>query len=100
MYAENTVGHMLTGKAVSRAVRGHMLVDAALNTKLVSMAYPIEITSAIVSDETHQSATQTAEEHQNTDAFDEQCESSSNTEENTPKFFHKSYKKLSNCMNL
>ena len=30
VYACNTVSHMLTGKAISRAVCGHMLVDAAL----------------------------------------------------------------------
>lgn len=35
VYAKNAVGHMLTGKAVARAVRGHFLVDAALNTLLV-----------------------------------------------------------------
>lgn len=32
VYAGNTVCHMMSGKAVSRAVHGHMLVDAALNT--------------------------------------------------------------------
>ena len=30
---------MLTGKAISRAVRGHMLIDAALNTNLVAKSY-------------------------------------------------------------
>jgi len=34
VYAKNAIGHMLTGKAVARAVRGHFLVDAALNTLL------------------------------------------------------------------
>ena len=34
VYASNTVGHMLSGKAISRAVRGHLLIDAALNTML------------------------------------------------------------------
>ena len=34
---------MLTGKAISRAVRGHMLVDAALNTILVAKAYRIPL---------------------------------------------------------
>ena len=32
--AGNALRHMLTGKAISRAVRGHVLVDAALNTIL------------------------------------------------------------------
>ncbi|RUM44710.1 MAG: hypothetical protein DSY80_04105 [Desulfocapsa sp.] len=34
---------MLTGKAVSRAVRGHLLVDAALNTILVANAYNVPV---------------------------------------------------------
>ena len=34
---------MLTGKAIPRAVRGHMLVDAALNTILVGKAYHIPL---------------------------------------------------------
>ena len=34
---------MLTGKAVSRAVRRHMLVDAALNTILVAKPYHIPL---------------------------------------------------------
>ena len=36
VYAGSTVSHILTGKAISRAVCGHMLVDAALNTILIS----------------------------------------------------------------
>ncbi len=39
VYASNTVSHMLTGKAISRAARGHMLVDAALNTMLIADVY-------------------------------------------------------------
>ena len=39
IYASNSVGHMLSGKAISRAVRGHLLVDAALNTMLVADLY-------------------------------------------------------------
>ena len=43
VYAGNTVSHMLTGKAISRAVRGHMLVDAALNTILIADAYNVPV---------------------------------------------------------
>ena len=43
VFAGNAVRHMLTGKAISRAVRGHMLVDAALNTILVAKAYHIPL---------------------------------------------------------
>lgn len=32
VYAEGSVEHMLSGKAMARAVRAHLLVDAALNT--------------------------------------------------------------------
>ena len=35
VYAGNTVTHMLSGKAYARAVRGHFLVDGALNAILV-----------------------------------------------------------------
>ena len=38
IYANNAVDTMLTGKAIARAVRGHMLVDAALNAMLIAMA--------------------------------------------------------------
>jgi len=34
-YGPNTVQHMLTGKAVSRAIRGHFLIKSALNTLLI-----------------------------------------------------------------
>ena len=43
VYAGNTVCHMMSGKAVSRAVRGHMLVDAALNTMLLADAYNVPL---------------------------------------------------------
>ncbi len=36
VYASNAVTHMLSGKAVQRALRGLFLVDSALNTMLVS----------------------------------------------------------------
>jgi hypothetical protein len=45
-YGPNTVTHMMTGKAVSRAVRGHFMVDAALGTKLMKHILPDETNSA------------------------------------------------------
>ena len=39
VYAENTVPHMLTGKAISRAVHGHLLVVAALHAIIMSEIY-------------------------------------------------------------
>jgi hypothetical protein len=38
VYGSNTVTHMLSGKALSRARRGHFLVNAALNIILMSGA--------------------------------------------------------------
>ena len=35
IYPENTVSHMLSGKAVYRAIRGYFLVDAALNILII-----------------------------------------------------------------
>ena len=35
VYAQNTVSHMLSGKAAARAIRGHFLIDDALNEILV-----------------------------------------------------------------
>ncbi|KAJ8868939.1 hypothetical protein PR048_030480 [Dryococelus australis] len=36
----HAVLHMMSGKAISRAIRGHMLVDAALSTLLVADVFP------------------------------------------------------------
>ena len=43
VYAKNAVGHTLTGKAVARVVRGHFLVDAALNILLVCNTFNIPL---------------------------------------------------------
>lgn len=40
VYAPNTVGHMLNGKAVGRAVRGHILVSDVLSTLLLEQTFP------------------------------------------------------------
>ena len=36
VFAQNFVTHMLTGKAIARAVRRHFLVDVILNAELYS----------------------------------------------------------------
>ena len=36
VYGPNAVTHMITGKAVSKALRGHFLIQAALVNKLMS----------------------------------------------------------------
>ena len=42
IYTPTAVTHMLSGKAVSRAVRGHFIVDSALNALLISKAFSIK----------------------------------------------------------
>ena len=39
IYAPNAVVHMLSGKAIARAVRGHFIVDAALNALLLHSGF-------------------------------------------------------------
>ena len=48
IYASNTVSHILSGKAISRATRGHILVCGALNAMLVSHVFdtPVPHTAA------------------------------------------------------
>ena len=43
MYAEISVDQMLNGKAVSRAVRAHLLVDRAFNTIATSQMCDVPI---------------------------------------------------------
>ena len=38
LYAKNAVTHMLTGKAVSRAICGHLLMVSALNVLIMKQA--------------------------------------------------------------
>ena len=40
IYGKNTVDHIITGKAISRAIRDHFLVDAALNTTVKTQLFP------------------------------------------------------------
>ena len=41
VYAATAVTHMITGKAMHRAVWGHFLVDSALTTLVISKIYGI-----------------------------------------------------------
>jgi hypothetical protein len=43
VYASNSESHMLSGKALSHAVRGHLLVDAALNAMPVANAVNVPV---------------------------------------------------------
>ena len=37
IFAPNAVSHMFSGKAVSRALKGHFLIDSALNAIIASL---------------------------------------------------------------
>ena len=43
IYGPNAVNHIMTGKAVSRALRGHFLVESALVNKLMVAILPAEL---------------------------------------------------------
>lgn len=43
IYAENTTPHLLTGKAISRAITGHTIVEAALYVVLHKNCFTIDI---------------------------------------------------------
>ena len=43
VYAGNTATHMMTAKAVSRAIRGHLLADAALSSTLLADVYNVPV---------------------------------------------------------
>ena len=45
VYAENTIPHLLSDKAISRSIRGHIMASAALNTLLISSALDIPLPS-------------------------------------------------------
>ena len=38
IYAEGAVPHMHSGKAIARAIRAHLLIDAVLRSKLISIS--------------------------------------------------------------
>ena len=61
IYARNTVDHILSGKAVSRAVRGHYIVDASLHSilaaKVIGVTLPAENTDTDLSMECEDVAT-------------------------------------------
>ena len=56
MYAENTVKHIVSGKAMSRAIRGHLMILAALNTILLANAYNLPLPTYTEAEDGHDSA--------------------------------------------
>ncbi|CAG2195214.1 unnamed protein product [Mytilus edulis] len=51
VYASTAVSHMLSGKAIARAVRGHFLLDTALTALILSNIYGIPVPKIEVSSE-------------------------------------------------
>ena len=47
VYAKNVVSHILSGKPLARAIRGHVLVDAAQNAMLVSNTFSLPLFSSL-----------------------------------------------------
>ena len=47
LYAGNTIKHILSGKAVSRAMRAHELIDSALQITLICKSYGFDCTDDI-----------------------------------------------------
>ena len=70
IYAPNVVAHMLSGKVVARAVRGHFIVDSALNALVLSKAFglktlePDQFPAVILSDNAVQENFQCVEQDQ------------------------------------
>jgi hypothetical protein len=51
VYAKNAVVHMMSGKAIARAIRGHCLVDAALKALLVRDTFNVPLSVASTGDD-------------------------------------------------
>ena len=49
--ASNAVVHMLTGKAIARSVRGHLIVDAALNALLLVKTFNVPLPGCTVNED-------------------------------------------------
>ena len=61
VFAPNTVKHVLSGKALARAVRGHMLVDSALSALITEQTFPAAIRSEASCGEPYNTIYQTTE---------------------------------------
>ncbi len=59
IYAPNAVVHMLTGKAIALAVRGHLIVNAALNALVLAKTFNVPLPGD--EDNTTDNVTQTTE---------------------------------------
>lgn len=43
IYADSAVSHILTGKTISRTIRGHILIEAVLYAMILSMIFEVPI---------------------------------------------------------
>ena len=76
VYAEQTVPHMLSGKGIPRAIRGHLLNSVALNTLLMSQCLDVLLPVSspqvpLAGDEVDSNADETAENEVHIDICDE-----------------------------
>jgi len=63
VYSENAVTHMLSGKALARAIRGHGLMDMALQSLLISEVFSIDLPRRPDNDQQHESDPTESEVH-------------------------------------
>lgn len=63
VYAENAVKHILSGKAIARAIRGHLMVYAALSTMLTANAYNMTLPNKGECHDLHQSLVNAREQY-------------------------------------
>ena len=61
VFAPNTVKHVLSGKALARAIRGHMLVDSALSALITEQTFPAATRSEASCGEPNNTIYQTTE---------------------------------------
>ncbi|KAK3092092.1 hypothetical protein FSP39_025112 [Pinctada imbricata] len=58
VFAPNAVGHMVSGKAVSRAIRGHNLVSSGLNAILLAQIFELDLPSTSITAELNLSSSE------------------------------------------
>lgn len=78
VYAQNSVEHMLSGKALARAVRGHLLVDSALNMLLTARAYKVDLDA--ISENTSDSVVESQLQYENVERATDECNRDSSSD--------------------
>ena len=84
VYALNSVNHMLSGKAIYRAFRGHMLVDSALNAMLVAKVFNISLPGDSDARNLEQTTEESSDSGQDAQASESSLYGQPNDAETTP----------------